>query len=342
VFIPAYAAACGKGQVSYESQGSGAGKRAHIDRLTAFGMSDEPLSTDEMLRGILDIGSDTANPNPQGRVSPMHHIPLALGAITVSYNLGSCGIGHEALKLRSPQVAAIYTGLITNWSDPTLTLENPALAGCNKAIRPAARSDGSGTTYAFKDYLSKRNPHFNVYKSNDLNTNWPVEDLGTNSLLRGNGNGGVAAAVKANDGAIGYVELSTAINNGLTWALVDGATGVFNSPRAGFGRQLRPGRHRCHAPGVHAVSGLGHGLDHRLSQPLAYAVCTFTYALVYNNLDSAFGGALGAAQRQTLVDYLGVAVDDIGQSQLPLKGYAQIGPSMQAVAKAGLASIASL
>lgn len=342
VFIPTYNQRCGKGSVSYSSTGSGAGKAAAINHTHAFGMSDEPLSFDEQLLGTADLGNNPTNPNPRGRVSPLHHIPLALGAVTVSYNLSTCGIGQEQLNLRSPQVAAMYTGLITRWNDPLLTAENPKLATCNKQIRPAARSDGSGTTYAFKDYLSKRNPLFNVYKANDLNTAWPAEDLGTNHILRGKGNSGVAAVVKSTDGAVGYVELSTAQGAGLTWAKVDGASGVFNSPSNGKAANCD----LAALGATHPPSSLSPGWEAvsitDTPNPVAYAICTFTYALVYNNLRTAFGGSMSQAQAQTLVDYLAVGVDDAAQNKLPDAGYAKLPPNMQAIALAGLASIAYL
>lgn len=339
VFIPAYNEDCGKGSVAYSSTGSGAGKLAARDRTHAWGGSDEPLSLDEVIVDTLDVG-DPAAPNPRARVSPLHHIPIALGAVTVSFNLASCGIGQEGLQLRSPQIAAIFSGLITKWNDQLLTLENPALATCNKAIKLAVRADGSGTTYAFKDYLSKRNPQFHVYKQNQLNTAWPAQDAGLNIPIRGNGNGGVAAAIKSNDGAIGYVELSTAISNGLTWAKVDGGSGVFNSPKSAKGANCE----LAATGATHPPSTLTPGWDAvsitDTPNPLAYAICTFTYALVYNNLNTAFGGAMSATQAQTLVDYLGHALEEPVQAELDTHGYAHLPASLVAVAQAGLATIA--
>lgn len=339
VFIPEYTSKCTKGSVTYISSGSGSGKIAARDRTRQWGGSDEPLSTDELVAATLDTGDPTA-PAPGLRPSPVHHIPIALGAITVSYNLASCGIGQEKLNLRSPMVAGLFTGLITRWNDPLLTAENPALATCNKAVKLAVRSDGSGTTYAFKDYLSKRNPQFQVYKQNQLNTAWPAQDLGLNTPIRGNGNGGVAAAVKANDGAVGYVEFSTAKSNALTWAKVDGVSGIFNSPAAGAAANCD----EAATGATHPPSTLSPGWD-AVSitdgpHPDAYAICTFTYALVYNNLQTAFGGTLSQARAQTLVDYFGQALEDSTQAKLNANGYARLPVSMQSVARAGLATIA--
>lgn len=334
VFIPAYAADCGKGTVTYTSTGSGAGKTAFMNHTHAFGMSDEPLSTDEIV-----IGSADAN-GLQGRVSPAHHIPLAIGAVTVSYNLTSCGIGQEQLSLRSPSISAIFTGAVTRWNDPLLAVENPKLSTCSKAIKLAVRSDGSGTTYVFKDYLSKRNPHWNVWKQNQLNTQWPSQDLGLNVPMRGTGNGGVAALIKNTDGAIGYVEYSTAKRNLLTWAKVDNAIGQFTEPEKGAAANCQDSA----IGATHPVSSMSPGWD-AVSitdgvHPTGYAICSFTYALVYNNLKSAFGGAMSATQAQTLVDYLGLALEDGPQSALDAAGYAHLPPTLQAIGRAGLATIA--
>ncbi|HEX9774404.1 MAG TPA: substrate-binding domain-containing protein [Actinomycetota bacterium] len=340
VFIPAYDGDCGEGAVSYSSTGSGAGKLATRNRTHAFGGSDEPLDATEVAIDSGDTGDPNA-PNPGGRVSPLHHIPIALGAVTVSYNLAICGItGQEAISLRSPMIAGIFSGAITKWNDPLLTLENPNLANCNRSITLVVRADGSGTTYAFKDYLSKRNPLFQAYKSNDFNTAWPAEDLGLNTPVRGPGNGGVADGVKNNDASIGYVELSTAKSKGLKWALVDGATGVFNAPDDG-----RSANCELAATGAtHPPSTLSPGWDAvsitDTPNPLAYAICTFTYALVYNDLATAFGGAMSRAQAQTLVDYMNRALEPDVQDALADHGYAPLPASLQAVAQAGMASVA--
>lgn len=340
VFGPAYAANCGKGTVSYSSTGSGAGKVATRDRTHAFGGSDEPLSADEVATYSADIG-DPAAPNPRLRVSPLHHIPIALGAVTVSYNLASCGIGREQISLRSPVISAIFSGVITKWNDALLTAENANLVGCNKSIKLAVRSDVSGTTYVFKDYLSKRNPQWNAYKASQLNQAWPAQDLGLNVPIRGSGNGGVANAIKTTDGAIGYVEYSTAKSNALAWAKVDGASALYNSPADAGGAA------NCNEAAIgaaHPASTLSPGWDlvsiTDTPNPLAYAICSITYALVYNDLQSAFGGSMSAEQAQTLVDYFGLALEDSTQAKLNANGYAALPVSLQTVGRLGLASIA--
>lgn len=355
VFIPSYNAACGKGSVVYTSTGSGAGKFAAINRTHTFGMSDEPLSLDETLCATLDLGfsapaNGTCSLSPgQNRVSPIHHIPLALGSVTVSYNLNfaGCTFGAKALKFRSEVLGLMFTGAITKWNDQLLTADNPGLAAaaCNKPIKLAVRQDGSGTTYVFKDFLSKRNPQFQVYKQNQLNTAWPSQDLGTNPPLRGSGNGGVADTIKNNAGAVGYVELSTAKSKGLTWGLVDGPHRQFLAPD-----QASSGGIGVAANCDEAATGATHPLATVLPgwdavsitdtpNPTAYPVCSFTYALVYNNLKTAFGSAITMQKIRTLADYLLVAIDDPTQAKLNQYGYARLPVSLITVAQIGIATL---
>ena len=340
-FVNTYNANCGRGSVTYTGTGSGAGIRANRDRTATFGGSDDPLAADAYAAAIADTGDPTA-PRVPSRPSALHHIPIAVGAVTVSYNLASCGIGQETLSFRSNVLASIFSGAITNWNSPALTVDNPALASCNKQIRLAVRSDVSGTTFVFKDYLSKRNPQFMAYKQPQFNAAWPAQDLGLNTPLRGAGNGGVASVIKNNDGAIGYVEFSTAKNNLLTWGKVEGASLTFSTPGTSPGggsancvlaAQATTTPPSTLSPGWDTVSMTDS------PDPLTYSVCSFTYDLVFNNLKTAFGGAVSHGQAQTLVDFLGLAVDDIGQAGLPAAGYAKLPITVQQIAKAGLASI---
>lgn len=338
VFKPAYAAECGAGSITYLPNGSGAGKSAALNRTAGFAGSDEPLSLDELMIDTADQGESGS-----GRVSPLHHIPIATGAVTVAVNLGQCGVGQEQLNLRGPVIGAMYTGLIRNWNDPLVVADNPTMAACNLPVQLAARSDGSGTTYAFKDFLSKRFPVFQVYKQNDQNTVWPAEELGLATVARGNKNSGVAAVVAATPGAIGYVDLSTALQAGLTMAKVDGPHGQFVSARTNAAPTPNAANCEFAALGAtHPVSTLSPGWDAvsitDSPNPLAYPVCTFTYALLYNNLKSA-GVAANQAQAQTIVDYLGVAVSAQGQQLLPNYGYARLPANLQLLAQVGLATV---
>jgi phosphate transport system substrate-binding protein len=335
VFIPAYNTECGKGTIAYTATGSAAGKAAILNRTAAWGGSDDPLGVDEWVSDMADASGAA------GRVSPIHHIPLAIAAVTVDVNLASCGItASNVLKLTSTNIAEIYMGLITKWNDAAITGNNAQLSSCNKAIKLVARGDGSGSTYALKDYLSKRMPApWNAYKQPALNTAWPAEDLGLASVTRGTGGGGVAAAVKANDGAIGYVDLATAKKNLLTWAKVDSLSTEFNAPNAGAGAN-------CTAAASGAVfppSTLLPGWDAltMTDTPVSgvYGICTFTYALVYNDLHSAYGASMSTAQAQTLVDFMGLAVSSPVQAKLNAAGYDALPDTLLQIARVGVATI---
>lgn len=349
-FKPAFRDDCGLAveagadRVTYNSIGSGGGRKAICARSVAFAGSDEPLTDDQ--KAQFEAGDCDADGTPEsGGPSPIHQIPIAIGAVAVPYNLTACNIGNEQLKLTSPMLSAIFAGEITAWNDPQLTGVNPDLATCTESITRAVRSDVSGTTYVFKDYLSKRNPvTWTEYKDQAKNTEWPAGS----PVLRGNGNGGVASVVADTSGAIGYVELSSARAAkkadgtvvALDWALVDGPDGSFRAPDLdGQARGANCEQAASTAvtpastlsPGWHAVS---------ITDSVAgYPICSFTYGLVFNNLDSAYAGTLTSPQAQTLVDYLGVAVDDLGQGRLAAQDFGRLPANIQQIAKAGLASI---
>jgi phosphate transport system substrate-binding protein len=352
VFRPAYRAACNismaNDPVSYASTGSGAGKTAFITHSNLIAGSDEPLSIDEQANGMLDtVGL-------QGRVSPAHHLPIALGAITVAANLTHCGIGSSngsllPLKLRSQVIGSIYSGLISDWGDDLIAVDNPNLdlSNCGP-IKLAARLDASGTTYAFKDFLSKRNPQFQVFKQNQLNQTWPAESLGV-TILRGQSNQGVAAIVDTVPGSIGYVELSEALrtrtgtgaHTPIDYVQVDNPLGEWISPKAGSGANCS----QASLGMTHPASTLSVGWDAvsitDAATPGAYPICTLTYLLMYNNLGSAFPSATDP-QIQTVIDYAAVALLDSTQGALNGAGYARLPETVLTVARNGVATLANL
>lgn len=339
----------GADRVTYNSIGSGGGRKAICARSVAFAGSDEPLT--DAQKAQFEAGDCNGDGTPEsGGPSPIHQIPIAIGAVSVPYNLTACNIGSKQLKLTSGMLSAIFAGEIKSWNDPLLTGVNPNLETCTLPVTRAVRSDVSGTTYVFKDYLSKRNPvPWVEYKDQAKNDQWPA---GSSPILRGDGNGGVASVVADNSGAIGYVELSSARAAKkaagtleetvvtLDWALVDGPDGSFRAPDLeGQARGANCEQSAAAAvtpastlsPGWHAVS---------ITDSVAgYPICSFTYGLVFNNLGSAYAGTLTHPQAQTLVDYLGVAVDDLGQDRLAAQDYGRLPANIQQIAKAGLASV---
>lgn len=188
-------------QINYQSLGSGAGIRQVSAGTVDFGASDGPM-TDEQLS------------QAPGKIL---HIPTVLGAVVPSYNVS--GVKQE-LKFTPELLAGIFLGKITNWSDPAIAKINPGVKFPNQAIVVAHRSDGSGTTYIFTDYLSKVSPEWNSAVGKGTSVKWPVG-------IGGKGNEGVAGTIRQIDGSIGYIELIYAVQNNISYGTVRNKSGNF-------------------------------------------------------------------------------------------------------------------
>ena len=187
-------------QINYQSIGSGGGIRQFTQGTVDFGGTDGPM-TDEQIAGV------------QGNVL---HIPTVLGAVVLTYNLKA--IGATRLKLDGATVADIFLGKIKKWNDPKLAALNPGVNLPSSDILVVHRSDGSGTTFVFVDYLSKISPEWKSKVGLATSVNWPTG-------LGGKGNEGVTQQVQQLDGAIGYVELVYATGNNLAYAQMKNAAG---------------------------------------------------------------------------------------------------------------------
>ena len=174
-------------QLNYQSIGSGGGIKQHTSKLVQFGASDAPLTVKERLKakGTLQI-------------------PETIGAVTVVYNVPE--IPESGLKLTGQNIVDIYMGMLKKWNDPRIAANNPDLDLPNKPILVTRRSDGSGTTYVFTDYLSKISGDWKLKVGIGKSVPWPV---GVGAA----GNEGVATAVKKTKYAIGYFELAYATQN---------------------------------------------------------------------------------------------------------------------------------
>jgi len=191
-------------RINYQSIGSGGGIRQFTEGTVDFGATDGPM-TDEQIAAV------------HGDVL---HIPTVLGAVVATYNLPS--LGQKPLRFDGPVLADIFLGRITRWNDPRLRALNPGVALPAADILVVHRSDGSGTTYIFTDYLSKISPDWKTRIGHATSVDWPVG-------LGGKGNEGVTQQVKQSEGAIGYVELIYALSNGLPAADIKNAAGEFVS-----------------------------------------------------------------------------------------------------------------
>jgi len=194
-------AMCGA-NVNYQSVGSGAGINDLLQGIVDFGATDAPMS-DALLA--------------KSTKGPIIHVAVTLGAVAMSYNLSAVPSSTH-LNLTGPIIAGMYLGQITSWDDPTIKAVNPGVTLPHQTITIVHRSDGSGTTSIFTHYLAAVSPAWMSKVGAATTVNWPVG-------VGGKGTAGVAAAVKATAGSIGYVELAYVLANNLSYAAVVNANG---------------------------------------------------------------------------------------------------------------------
>jgi phosphate transport system substrate-binding protein len=191
-------------KVNYQAIGSGGGIKGVQDATVDFGASDGPMSDDQLKAAKGDV----------------LHIPMTLGAVVMTYNIPEA---KAALKFTGDTIAGIYLGDIKKWNDPRLVADNPDLKNIDKDIVVVHRSDGSGTTYAFTDYLSLVSDAWKTKVGRATSVNWPTG-------LGGQGNAGVTGEVKQDTYAIGYVELIYAVQNKLGYGDVKNKSGKWVTP----------------------------------------------------------------------------------------------------------------
>ena len=188
---------------NYQSIGSGGGQKQILAETVDFGASDGPMSDENLGKAP----------------SKILHIPTVGGAVVMSYNLP----GDPKLKLDGATIAEIYMGKITKWNDAKIAAQNPDAKLPEIEIVVVHRSDGSGTSYIFTDYLSSVSPDWSSQVGKNTSVKWPAG-------LGGKGNEGVSGLVKQTPGSIGYVELVYAIQNKLSFADVKNAAGIYITP----------------------------------------------------------------------------------------------------------------
>ena len=239
-------------KVNYQAVGSGAGITAISNGTVDFGASD----------AIMTSAQDAA---AQANSGPILAIPTTMGAVAISYNIPS--LGNYQLKLTGAVLANIYLKNITYWDDPAIIALNPGANLLHTAIAVVHRSDGSGTTFIFTNYLSQISQQWSTQVGNATSVSWPG-DLG------GSGSAGVAADVQQTPGAIGYIELAYAIQNKMSVALMQNSSGNYI------------------APSLTSASAAANGVSlpantlvmiTNSSNPNAYPIVGFTWLLVYQN-----------------------------------------------------------
>jgi phosphate transport system substrate-binding protein len=232
-------------QINYQSIGSGGGIRQLQSGTVDFGASDMPLNDDQLKQ--------------MGK--PIIQFPTVLGSVVPAYNVP--GVSTE-LKFTPETLAGIYLGKITKWNDKALTSVNPGVKLPDQDIVVVHRSDGSGTTFVWTDYLSKISPEWKSSVGANTSVKWPVG-------LGGKGNEGVAGTIRQQPGAIGYIELIYALQNKIEFGVVKNAAGNFvkasldTTSKAAAGTKVPPDFRVSitNAPGKDA-----------------YPIASFTYLLV--------------------------------------------------------------
>jgi phosphate transport system substrate-binding protein len=281
--------------ITYGAIGSGGGIAQITARTVDFGASDAPLSPDQ---------ADACDGCLQ--------IPWALAATLVSYHVKGA---PAKLKLSGSVLADIYLGKITTWNDPEIAALNPGAKLPPTKITPVFRSDGSGDTYAFTDYLSKVSPEWKSKKGFSTQVAFPTG-------IGGKGNDGVAAVLTRQDGAVGYLGISYVFGNELDYALIRNAAGQFPLPG--------PASITAAANAVKSIPpDNGISLTNPpASAPDAYPISTFTYALVPES----------SGKTTTLRDFLTYA---IGPGQ-KFGEQLQFAPLPSRVVEAGRGTIAKI
>jgi phosphate transport system substrate-binding protein len=243
-------------KINYQSIGSGGGIRQFTEGTVDFGASDGPMNESQI---------QAVNGN-------VLHVPTVLGAVAVTYNLPT--LGDTKLKFDGNLLVDIFMGRVTKWNDPKIATLNPGVKLPDIDLIVVHRSDGSGTTYVFTDYLNKFSREWKDKVGYATSVNWPTG-------LGGKGNEGVTQQVKQTEGALGYVELIYAISNKMPYAQVKNATGNFITPSLET------------VTAAAAGAKLEKDTDFRVSVtnapgPQAYPISSFTWLLVRkDNKDAA-------------------------------------------------------
>jgi phosphate transport system substrate-binding protein len=287
-------------QINYQSIGSGGGIKAITQQTVDFGASDAAMKDEE----IAALPSGTK----------ILHIPTALGAVVVTFNVkGKDGNAITNLQLDADNVANIFLGKITKWSDAALAANNPDVAANlpDTAILVVHRSDGSGTTNAFTTYLDTVSTEWHDKVGKGKEVSWPVGNGAP-------GNEGVSATVKQTDGAVGYVELEYASISGLASAKLKNAAGVF-VPGSVDGVTAAAEAIADQFPADFRQAPIINGAG-----DTTYPIAAYTYILAYVDQTKPDQG-------KTLVAFLYWALND-GQAEEKPIGYAPLPASVQAKA----------
>lgn len=288
-------------ELNYQSIGSGGGVQQFMDGTVDFGASDGPMADEE----IAQVGGNVL------------HVPTVLGGVVPAYNLPGV---TQTIRFTPDVLADIFLGAITRWDDVRIRSANPGVTLPNRAIVVVHRSDGSGTTYIWTDYLTVVSETWAGRVGRGRAVNWPVG-------IGGRGNEGVAAAITQTPGALGYVELGYALINKMPVGAV----------RNRFGNFVTPDFSTVSAAAAGVVDALGPDTDFRINLidgpgERTYPISSLTWLLVKRDY-----GTAGAKARE-LVQFISWALTE-GQATAPQLGYAPLPAGLVPLVEARLRTI---
>jgi phosphate transport system substrate-binding protein len=270
-------------QINYQSIGSGGGIRQLLDKTVDFGASDGPMNDDQLKQASV----------------PILHFPTVLGAAVLSYNVP--GVQTD-LNFTPEALSGIFLGKVTKWNDPSIASANSGVKLPGDDIVLVHRSDGSGTTYIWTDYLSKVSPEWQTKVGKGTSVNWPVG-------LGGKGNEGVSALIQQTPGSLGYVELIYAVQNKMSYGKVKNSSGAF----------VKADLASVSAAAAAAAKFIPDDFRVSITNPEgkeAYPIASFTWLLI----PSKFADA---AKRDVVKDFLKWALTD-GQQYAEALSYAKL------------------
>jgi phosphate transport system substrate-binding protein len=275
--------------INYQSIGSGGGVKQFTEKTVDFGASDAPLSKSEQR-------------SAKGAV----HIPETIGSVVVAYNIPN--FPNKGLKLSGPVIADIFLGKITKWNDPKIQTMNPRVSLPSNNIVVIHRSDGSGTTFVWTDYLSKVSSEWSNKVGKSKSVPWPIG-------IGAPGNEGVANAIKGTQNTIGYIELAYALTTQMSYAYLQNQAGKFIEPSISSTKSAVSA----------SASNLPKGDQSWESVSLvnapgadSYPIASFSYLLLYKELST--NPSIDGTKAKALVDFISWAITD-GQKFADKLGY---------------------
>src|SRR5829696_4135612 len=285
-------------RIDYQSIGSGGGIKQLKEQTVDFGASDAPMKEEDL----------------KSAPGEVLHIPTVLGAVVIIYNLEGV---NQSLRFSPETLADIFLGKIKKWNDPKISADNPGVTLPTTDITVVHRSDGSGTSAVFTDYLSKVSPEWKEKVGSGTSPNWPTG-------IGGKGNEGVTGQVKNTPNTIGYVELAYAVQNKLPVAQIKNASGTFVTP------SIDAVTAAASASAANMPDDLRVSITNAAGAE-AYPISSYTYILVYKNQKDA-------AKGKALVDFLWWGIHE-GESHAKDLQYAPLPSDIVKRAEAKISSI---